>query len=357
MTSTHLHRAFELAQEPPSTHPNPRVGAVIVDPGGKVVGEGFHSGPGSAHAEVMALQAAGPKSIGSTMYVSLEPCNHQGLTPPCTEALIEAGVERVVVGSLDPDSRVSGGGVRRLEEAGLWVVVEEPGRARSVDRAYFHHRETGMPLVTAKWAMTLDGAVAALDGTSQWITGHQARAVSHKMRAQYDAVVVGAGTLRDDDPLLTHRITPLSDRPQPTPVIVAGRSRLPDDRRIWSRAPVVIAPEEISIPRGEVVVVGGELGLPDPVEACRALADMGKLSIMIEGGPSLTAAWWAAGVVAHGVAWLGAKIAGGGGRAPMGGEWSTLGEARVVSIVDVRRFGDDVAVMFEVESNDVYRNR
>ena len=238
-------RAFELAEQSKRTHPNPRVGAVVVGAGGTVVGEGNHAGPGHDHAEIVALKAAGRSAKDSTVYVSLEPCAHRGRTGPCTDSLIEAGVGLVVVGIEDPDPRVTGRGIKQLREAGIDVVVaDDHRRARKVDPAYFHHRETGMPMVTIKWAMTLDGSVAAADATSKWITSDQARQVSHEMRAQSDAVVIGAGTLRVDDPLLTATAPGYEGWPQPMPVVIAGAA-------VFAEGSPIVEPESICGLHGE----------------------------------------------------------------------------------------------------------
>ncbi|MGH8947533.1 MAG: bifunctional diaminohydroxyphosphoribosylaminopyrimidine deaminase/5-amino-6-(5-phosphoribosylamino)uracil reductase RibD, partial [Acidimicrobiia bacterium] len=258
-----MRRAIELAAAH-RTHPNPRVGAVIVDESGQVVGEGAHLGVGQPHAEVVALREAGDRARGSTLHVTLEPCSHHGLTPPCAGAVAEAGVRTVVIGAIDPDPRVSGAGVSSLRGAGIEVetgMLED--EAEAVDPAYFHHRRTGLPLVTMKVAMTLDGSVAAIDGSSQWITSEVARNDAHNLRSVMDAVVVGAGTFRSDDPLLSARIEGVER--QPVPVVVAGRQSLPIDRRIWDRSPIVISARQLGVPSGEVVVVGGMGEWPDPV--------------------------------------------------------------------------------------------
>jgi len=341
----HMRRAIELAA-PHRTHPNPRVGAVVVDEFGRVVGEGAHHGVGQAHAEVVALTSARDLARGSTLYVTLEPCSHQGETPPCAGAVVEAGVRKVVIGAIDPDQRVSGAGVSWLEEAGIevetGVLIEE---AESVDPAYFHHRRTGLPLVTLKLAMTLDGSVAATDGSSQWITSEEARQDAHRLRATMDAVVVGAGTFRADDPLLTARVEGVET--QPDPVVVAGRQSLPVDRRIWERSPLVISARPLGVPSGEVVVVGGEDEWPDPVKSAQALADRGLLDVLLEGGPQLTGAWWRAGVVSRGVIYVGARMAGGRGMAPIEGDFATMAQSDAVNIKDVRMVGPDIRIEFE----------
>ena len=189
------------AAAPTRPHPNPRVGAVVVDVGGIVLSVGAHFGPGQAHAEVVALEQAGERTPGATMFVTLEPCAHRGKTPPCTTALIEAGISRVVVGAVDPDPRVAGKGIEELEAAGIEVEVGLlAAEVHALDPGYFRHRSTGQPAVTLKSAATLDGQVAADDGTSQWITSESTRQDGHALRAAADAVMVGAGTLLADDP-------------------------------------------------------------------------------------------------------------------------------------------------------------
>jgi diaminohydroxyphosphoribosylaminopyrimidine deaminase/5-amino-6-(5-phosphoribosylamino)uracil reductase len=340
-------RAIQLAQEQ-RTHPNPRVGAVVVDVSDVVVGEGTHVGPGSDHAEVVALAAAGRATAGSTLYVTLEPCTHHGRTPPCVDAIIEAGVARVVVAAEDPDSRVAGRGIARLREAAIDV---EQGllmsESRQLDPGYFHHRETGMPRVTLKYAMTLDGSVAATDASSQWITSEEARGDAHVVRSSADAVVVGAGTLRVDDPRLSVRL-PDYDGPQPTPVIVAGEQKLPTTSRVWNAAPVVLSTTERAIPSGRLVVVDGSGALPDPKASCLVLAELGYLDLVIEGGPSLAGAWWMAGVINRGIVYIGAKIGGGSGISPLRGVFKTIGDATTVSLTGVRSLGPDYRIDFEL---------
>ena len=341
-----MRRALELGR-PHHTHPNPRVGAVVVDSQGELVGEGAHQGAGKDHAEVVALNAAGPRARGSTLYVTLEPCVHSGRTPPCLDVILEAEVAAVVVATEDPDSRASGRGVAALEKAGLMVTVGVLDQeARSIDPAYFHHRTTGLPLITLKYAMTLDGAVAAQDRSSQWITSEEARTDSHRLRAEMDAVVVGAGTLRTDDPLLTVRLEDYTG-PQPVPVVVAGREELPPSARLWERSPLVISDRERSIPAGNLIVVGGSSGLPDPVAAARALAELGHLALLLEGGATLAGAWWRTGLITRGVVYLGAKLGGGSGLGPLGGAFPSIDDATEVSISAVRQLGPDCRLDFE----------
>ena len=199
------------------SRPNPWVGAVVVAQNGEVF-TGATLEPGNAHAEIVALNAAAHHAQGSTLFSTLEPCNHTGRTGPCTQAIIDAGVSRVVVGTLDPDSKVSGSGVQHLRDAGLTVdvgVLEQEVKQQLA--AYLHHRATGRPFVVLKMASTIDGRIAAADGSSKWITGETARKRVHQLRAESDAIVVGAGTVRADDPSLTVRD---ADGPSPRRIVL-----------------------------------------------------------------------------------------------------------------------------------------
>lgn len=337
-------RAIELASGQ-QTHPNPRVGSLVVNEEGEVIGAGSHAGPGQPHAEVMALENAGTAARGSRLYVTLEPCTFTGRTPPCVDALIEAGVRSVFVGAVDPDPRVSGNGIQALRAAGIEVELWDDSRAaEAVDPAYFHHRRTNLPYVTMKYAMTLDGSVAAADGTSQWITGVEAREDAHLLRASVDAVVVGAGTLRGDDPRLDVRLASFSGR-QPRPVISAGRGQLPEDRMIWERDPLVVSSVDRSIPSGELVVVDGD-NWPDPRAMAQAIADRGYIELLLEGGPSLASSWWGAGLVSRGIAYVGARVGGGNGIQPLAGEVASIDAFDDVEVTDVRMIGSDVRIEF-----------
>ncbi|MDP9143625.1 MAG: bifunctional diaminohydroxyphosphoribosylaminopyrimidine deaminase/5-amino-6-(5-phosphoribosylamino)uracil reductase RibD, partial [Actinomycetota bacterium] len=342
----HMRRAVALASLH-RPHPNPRVGAVVVDSSGAVVGEGAHEGVGRPHAEVVALEQAGDRARNSTLYVTLEPCVHYGNTPPCVTAIGSAGITKVVVGAIDPDPRVSGRGVAWLQDARIEVVSGVlADEVLAVDPAYFHHRLTGLPRVTLKWAMTLDGSIAALDGSSRWVSSEEARADAHLLRANVDAIVVGAGTVRSDDPELTVRLVESVER-QPKAVIVAGAGDLPEAARIWSRDPLVISTRPREVPAGELVVVDGEEERPDPIETASVLADRGLLDVLLEGGSALAGAWWRAGVVSRGVLYLAAKMGGGRGIGPLGGEFSSLAGAREVNIREVRNVGSDLRIEFE----------
>jgi len=334
-------------------HPNPRVGAVVVDAEGAPVAEAAHEGPGRHHAEAAAFAAAGERARGGTLVVTLEPCDHQGRTPPCTEAIIAAGIATVVVGAVDPDPRVAGAGIRRLRAAGIDVEVGVPDLdAESIDPAYFHHRRTGLPFVTVKMAGTLDGQAAAADGTSRWITSPAAREDVHRLRAEADAVMVGAGTLRDDDPALTVRL-PGYRGPQPIPVVAAGRRPLPENATIFERnALIVTTGEHDEVPPSvdRLTVPGSEEGV-DLKAMLAALGRRGVVSMLVEGGPRLAGSFVRQGLADRIVVYIGARIAGGVGRPVLAGAFPTLQTARPVEIVAARRIGDDVRIDAVLKGN------
>lgn len=298
--------------------PNPWVGAIIVDDRGVVVGEGHTQVPGEAHAEIDALRHAGERARGATMYVTLEPCAHVGRTGPCTDAIIAAGLARVVVGTLDPDVRVAGAGVRQLESSGiaLEVGVEEEA-VREQLAAYLWHRATGRPYVVAKVAATLDGAVAMNDGSSQWITGPDARRDAHVLRAQSQAIVVGAATVRRDNPALTARLDDILLEPL---------------RVVLGRAPEGAKVHPCSQRSGDLGALLDELGQRD------------VLQVLVEGGPTTTSAFVAGGLVNRLVWYVAGALAGGDG--PVGAlrtlTTPTMSALRRGRIVAVTRVGEDV---------------
>lgn len=341
-----MDRAVQLAKafQP---HPNPRVGAVIVDDDGRILGEGAHERPGLPHAEPLAIAAAGTLARGATMYVTLEPCHHQGRTGPCTVAIIEAGLRKVVVGASDPDPKVSGRGLEALRSAGIEVTFEARG-LEDVDPGYFHHRRTGRPRFTLKSALTLDGQVAARDGSSRWITGEEARLDGHRLRADSDAVLVGAGTVFADDPRLDVRV-PGYRGPQPRPIVIAGARPLPPDAQVLGRGALIIDSGAGSQPGEVVSVPPGENGGVDLAASARVMGDLGLVDVLIEGGPTLAGNMWAAGLVDRGVWYFGARLAGGVGRPALAGVFETLEQAASVRIVDVRTVGSDLRVEFVME--------
>lgn len=227
-----MQRAFQLAQlADGETNPNPLVGAVVLDPDKLLIGEGFHSKAGSPHAEVEALRQAGDAAKGGTLLVTLEPCCHYGLTPPCTKTIIESGVSRVVVGLQDPDPRVSGNGIRLLKEAGIEVITGILKEEISFqNRAFIFRIKTGRPWGILKLAMSFDGRTGLSNGKSKWITSQEAREKVHALRAKCDAVIIGGGTLRADDPLLTSRGL---RNPEPLRVVFSQSLSLPIGAQIW----------------------------------------------------------------------------------------------------------------------------
>ncbi len=352
----YIARALALAERGRGlVSPNPMVGAVVVRDG-KVVGEGWHGGPGKPHAEVVALREAGDVARGATLYTTLEPCDHFGRTPPCTESILSAGVARVVSAAGDPNPMVDGRGLARLSAAGI-DVRQGPlaGEAERLNEAYVKHVRTGLPFVTWKMAATLDGKVAARDGTSRWITGEAARADVHRLRAAADAIVVGAGTALADDPSLTVRDPGYRGAPV-LRVVVDARGRVPETGQVFDRsAPTLVATTEAS-PRerreawrragAEVVVYGPEGDLVPP----RALlADLGKRDVqglLLEGGPTLAWAFVEEGLVDNLVLYLGPGLVG-GTDAPgiLGGRgFAPIAEALQVEIASFDRVGSDLRV-------------
>lgn len=348
-------RALELAARGVGrTFPNPPVGAVLVR-GGRIVGEGFHARAGGPHAEVAALRAAGGRAEGATLYVTLEPCTIHGRTPPCADMLLPLGLARVVVATRDPNPRVHGRGIAKLRRAGIPVVVG-PGRTESetLIAPFATRMRQGRPLVVLKLATSLDGRIAARGGDARWITGDVARRVAHGLRDTCDAVLVGAGTVRSDDPQLTCRIPGGRD---PIRVVLAGaaldlppRAQLlrPGGPPTWIVAPRDAAPGRVAAlqRRGiEVLLVagrGGHVWLP---AALRALAGRGLTSVLVEGGAGVAAAVLRAGVVDRLVLFVAPLLLGGDGVPAVG----TLGIRRVrdalrTGTLAVARAGQDLVI-------------
>jgi len=290
-----MRRALELAARGPCADPNPRVGAVIVDPSGRVVGMGFHEGAGTSHAEVKALDQAGAAARGGTAVVTLEPCAHTGRTGPCTQALIEAGVARVVFGQFDPTPSGRGGAVL-LEAAGIRTTAGVLGpESTALNDAWTFSFVHGRPKVTWKFAATLDGRVAAADGSSRWITGPAARADVHRLRAQCDAILVGTGTVIADDPVLTVR-GPAG--------VAAGRQPL---RAIMGLRPI---PQTARVRDDGAKTL--QLSTHDPAQALKVLFEAEIHHVWLEGGPTLAAAFLRAGLVDEVIAYLAPVLLGAG---------------------------------------------
>jgi diaminohydroxyphosphoribosylaminopyrimidine deaminase / 5-amino-6-(5-phosphoribosylamino)uracil reductase len=353
---TYMRRALELAQRGRGlASPNPVVGAVVVR-GGEVVGEGWHEGPGTPHAEAVALAEAGDRARGSTLYVSLEPCDHQGRTPPCTRAIVDAGVATVVAAMQDPNPIVDGRGFERLRGRGVEVRVGLLEReARRQLEAFDRHIRTALPFVTLKMAASLDGKVAARDGSSRWITGERAREEVHQMRAASDAIAVGAGAALVDDPSLTVRGAERRG-PPPLRVLVDARggvgagARLLDDRAPTLVATTERAPEERraawAAAGADVVVFEAQAGRV-PIDALMAhLGKRGVQALLLEGGPTLAWSALREGFVDRLVLFLAPKLLGGERAAGiLGGDgFAPVGEALRVEIEGVERLGEDIRV-------------
>ena len=372
----HLRRALELAQQSVGlASPNPNIGAVLVDNGGNVVGEGFHTYDGVKHAEVLAIEQAGERARGSTLYINLEPCSHQGRTGPCADAMIAAGIKRVVACMADPNPAVSGRGFARLRQAGVQVasgLLEE--EARPLNDAFAKYIRYKLPLVTLKAGMTLDGKIAPppedlpglLSGqqelgaggpTGRWITSDEARAHVQQLRHQHDAILVGVGTLIADNPLLTDR----SGLPRRRPllrVILDSRLRLPLDSRIVQTAKddVIIfcslaeeKKKQQLLDHGiqvEQVATAGVDGRPDLQAICRALAEREITSVMFEGGAFVNWEALAAGVVDKVFLYYAPKILAGTGAVPFaaGPGFRRMSDAAHLKWFRLHRFGEDFAV-------------
>ena len=358
----HLARSIELAEFGLGrVHPNPMVGALIVRDE-KVLGEGWHGQCGGPHAEVNAIadaQAAGADVAGATLYVSMEPCCHHGKTPPCTDAVIAAGIARVVVASDDPSAKASGRGLGILRDEGIDVDVADGDlaeRARLINQAFRKHARTGRPWILFKSAMTLDGKVATRTGDSQWISDESSRARAHRWRASVDAVVVGIGTALADDPQLTARVEGVHH--QPHRVVFDATARLPLDSKLVSATPgsaltVVVsraarrsAVEALEMAGAEVVVATGENEPARVRSALDLLGARGITSVLLEGGPHLAGAFLDAGEIDEVRLFLAPLLLGGrAARDPLEGEGvERISEALRALTLDCERVADDLLI-------------
>jgi diaminohydroxyphosphoribosylaminopyrimidine deaminase/5-amino-6-(5-phosphoribosylamino)uracil reductase len=356
----HLARAIEIAERGRGrVSPNPLVGAVIARDG-EAVAEGWHAELGGPHAERQAIAAAGDADLrGTTLYVSLEPCCHRGRTPPCTEAIVEAGIARVVVASDDPSEKASGRGLGILRDEGVEVEVaggELAARARLLNQPFRKHARTGRPWVLLKAAMSLDGKVAAESGDSKWISSELSREVVHRWRAELDTVAVGIGTALADDPRLTARVPDVHR--QPRRVVFDSTARLPVDSQLVAEAPEVpltvvvgraaarTATEALENAGADVMVATGE---NDAARVRSALDQLGAdevTSMLLEGGPRLAGAFLDSGEVDGLRVFLAPIVLGGrGARATLGGEGSdTIADATRTLTLDCESVGPDLLV-------------
>jgi diaminohydroxyphosphoribosylaminopyrimidine deaminase/5-amino-6-(5-phosphoribosylamino)uracil reductase len=363
-----VRHALELARQGVGlASPNPHVGAVVVNTHGEVVGEGFHTYDGVKHAEVIALEQAGGRAQGSTLYINLEPCSHHGRTGPCVDAVIAAGIKRVVASMKDPNLAVAGRGFRRLREAGIEVKAGLlRDEARRLNEAFAKYIRRRMPLVTLKSAMTLDGKIAPAPGSAPagsgdsdrgtWITGEAARAHVQQLRHEHDAIMVGVGTVLADDPLLTDR----SGLPRRRPllrVVLDSRLQVPDDSRL-----VKSAQEDVLVfcsrpdaegraaleARGVKIeqVEGGADGRPDLLAVMRRLGELEITSVMVEGGSKVNGAMLASGMLDKVFFYYAPQIMGDERAVPLfsGPGFAGLGRSLCVQSFRFHHFGQDFAV-------------
>jgi diaminohydroxyphosphoribosylaminopyrimidine deaminase/5-amino-6-(5-phosphoribosylamino)uracil reductase len=348
------------------TSPNPMVGAVVVKRG-RVVGRGYHRRAGTAHAEINALTDAGSRAAGADVYVNLEPCSHHGRTPPCTEALIAAGVRRVVVGIVDPNPLVNGAGLAKLRRADVEVVTgvlaDECARLNEAFSLYIRQRR---PHITLKSAITLDGRVASRSGHARWVSGAGARRASHKLRNELDAIIVGSGTALADDPQLDCR--DIRGGRDPIRVVFDSRLELPTTARMialgqHSNAPTwVVCAKRAPAARARALEaqgvrlfrVGTDKGHVRVDEALAALAAEGVVSALLEGGPTLSGAFWRAGCVDRLVAFVAPKLLADPQALPMiaGGAAPTMADATALDEVSVRKVGSDIMISGRVAWGD-----
>lgn len=358
LTVTHEHwmkRALLLARKGTGrTSPNPLVGAVLVKRG-KVVGEGYHAKAGEAHAEIVALQKAGKKARGSTLYVNLEPCTHYGKTPPCAPAVIHAGVRRVVVGMVDPNPLVKGKGISTLKKAGVDVhcgTLEK--ECKTLNEAFCKYILRKEPFVILKAAATLDGRTATRNGESKWISNEASRRLVHRLRSEVDAVVVGVGTVLKDDPLLTARIRGGRD---PVRIILDSHLRIPEDARVIglssSRTLIATTPlapkekvERLEKTGARVLFIESRKGRVDLRAFLSRMGEMGMMSLLVEGGSRVNGAFLDEGLVDKLLLFLSPRVMGD----PLalgifqGRGVDRLDDSASVKDVRVRRIGEDILV-------------
>ncbi|OBS37418.1 riboflavin biosynthesis protein RibD [Pseudomonas syringae pv. syringae] len=358
----YMARALELARKGLySTHPNPRVGCVIVREG-RIVGEGWHARAGEPHAEVHALRQAGELARGATAYVTLEPCSHQGRTPPCADALIEAGLTRVVAAMQDPNPEVSGRGLLRLMNAGIGVqcgVLES--EARALNKGFLKRMETGLPYVRVKMAMSLDGRTAMASGESQWITAPEARSAVQRLRAQSSVVLSGADTVLADKARLTVRpdelgldaeLTALAAARAPLRVLIDGRLRVPLDAPFFQAGSALVVTCAAASARGryqeeghEMLALADSAGHVDLRRLMGELAARGVNEVLVEAGPRLAGAFARLGLVDEFQLFIAGKFLGSSARPLLDLPLAQMSEALELNIVEMRAVGNDWRVI------------
>ena len=352
----YMARAIELARKGLySTHPNPRVGCVIVRDG-QIVGEGWHVRAGEPHAEVHALRQAGELARGACAYVTLEPCSHYGRTPPCAEALVKAGVGRVVAAMQDPNPQVAGNGLKRLAEAGIDVasgVLE--AEARALNPGFLKRMEHGLPYVRVKLAMSLDGRTAMASGESQWITGPAARSAVQRLRARSSVVLTSAASVLADNARMTVRGDELGLDPEttalalarpPLRVLIDGRLRLPLDAPFFLAGPALVVTAAADDPRyaaagHELLSLPGDDGQVDLPGLLQELARRGTSEVLVEAGPGLAGAFARLGLVDEYQLFVAAKFLGSSARPLIDWPLARMSEAPALKITEMRAVGDD----------------
>jgi diaminohydroxyphosphoribosylaminopyrimidine deaminase/5-amino-6-(5-phosphoribosylamino)uracil reductase len=362
LDAAYMARALELARKGVySTHPNPRVGCVIVRDG-EVVGEGWHVRAGEPHAEVHALRQAGAKAKGATAYVTLEPCSHHGRTPPCADALVNAGVARVVAAMQDPNPDVAGRGLLRLMSAGIAVqsgVLE--GEARALNKGFLKRMEHGLPYVRVKLAMSLDGRTAMASGESQWITGPEARSAVQRLRAQSSVVLTGADTVLVDHARLTVRpdelglnaeLTALAVTRPPLRVLVDGRLRVPLDAPFFKAGSALVvtcaaasARERYQEEGHEMLALPSSGGHVDLRKLLVELASRGVNDVLVEAGPKLAGAFTRLGLVDEFQIFIAGKFMGSSARPLLDLPLAQMSEALELKIIEMRAVGNDWRVI------------
>jgi len=365
MEETYMEKALELAKKGlGKTNPNPMVGALIVKDGA-IIAEGFHEALGRPHAEADALEKAGSKAAGSTMYVTLEPCVHHGKTPPCADAIIKSGIERVVIGSIDPNPLVGGKGVEKLKNAGIKVktgVLDEKNRA--LNKIFFHFMQEKRPYVVMKTAMSADGKTATKTFDSRWITNESSRYFVHELRSRLRAVMVGANTVIQDDPLLTTRHK--EDCRQPVRIIIDARGEISSEAKVLRTTPSAAtwivttkkAPKEklhAFEKRGARVIVADETKKGIDFRALmKRLAEDDIDSILVEGGSLLNASLIEAGLVDRLHLFIAPKIIGGKDAvSPVGGEGiAWMKDAQRLEFVQIDNFSGDIMVTYDFRGGD-----
>ena len=354
----HMRHALRLAQRAlGTTAPNPAVGCVIVGKDGVVVGRGWTQPGGRPHAETLALAQAGARARAATAYVTLEPCAHQGVTPPCANALAEAGIARVVAATTDPDPRVSGAGFAHLEKQGI-AVTRGPceAEARALNAGFFRRITESRPLVALKIAASADGYIADANGNSRWITSPESRRHGHLLRAQYDAIMVGIGTVLADDPALTCRLPGLESR-SPVRVVLDSRLQLPEDSKLVQTAgdvPVIVF--TLARSGGEPLTTRGvtiermretENGLPALASVLNALAQRGITRLLVEGGPRVHASFLKSGLADLLHLFRAAMLLGAAGKPAIGAAWQAdLASAPRLRLLDTMHLGPDLLETF-----------